>query len=86
MKMALEVKTNKRALRPTRDDVIIYDGKDWYITTKQDLFKEYEEKLDAKVKACDEKLTAITNFQTEISRQMVEYGNLIKELVQKENK
>lgn len=40
MRIALDIKNMSKLKRPTVNDVIVYDGKEWYITTKSDLLKE----------------------------------------------
>ena len=81
MKIALEVNTNKKAIKPSKNDVIIYDGKEWYVTTKEALFKEYEEKVDAKLKEVDRELQAIQDFKQEVSSQMVEMSKAVKRAI-----
>lgn len=85
MKIALEVSNKGKAIRPSTNNVIIYDGKQWYVTTKTELFKEYDEKFTTKLEECEEKLAEIKAFQKEIAAQMVEYGEIIKAIVLKES-
>ena len=40
MRVALDIKNMSKLTKPTKNDVIVYDGKEWYITTKDDLLKE----------------------------------------------
>ena len=35
MKLILEVKNNKKIINPSRDDILLYDGKEWFVTTKK---------------------------------------------------
>lgn len=85
MKLVIDVKTNKKMLAPSKDNVILYDGKQWYITTKDDIFKEYQEKVDAK-------LTEVTNqlekerkeneeFKANVSSQIVEISENVKKFI-----
>lgn len=85
MKIAIDVKTNKKAIRPSPDNIIIYDGKDWYVTTKKDLFAEYDKKFEDKLEECDVKIKEMKDYQISISKQMLEYNELIKEIITKEN-
>lgn len=84
MKLVLEVKTNKKAIRPSPDNVILYDGKEWYITTKQDLFKEYDERYKEKLAECDRKIEEMNAFKVSVAGQILELKDLIKVFVIKE--
>lgn len=83
MKIELEIKNVPKAIAPTKDNIILYDGKQWYITTKQDLFKEYDERFKAKIAACDEKIAEMNQQKADLARQMLEYGQIIRELASK---
>ena len=39
MRVALDIRNMSKLTKPTKNDVIVYDGKEWYITTKDDLLK-----------------------------------------------
>ena len=84
--IGLKIKNVSRAFKPEAGDVIIFDGKDWYITTKADLFKEYDERFASKIKECDEKIREMDRYQGEISEQLLEYGRIVKTFVEKESK
>ena len=81
MKIGLEIKNISRAIKPKKDDVIIFDGKEWYITTKKDLFKEYEDKIDAKLEQFNNMIVSNANFKKEISGQMVKLSETIKKFI-----
>jgi hypothetical protein len=81
MKIGLEIKNISRAIKPKKDDVIIFDGKEWYITTKKDLFKEYEDKIDAKLEQFNKMIASNADFKKEISGQMVEMSETIKKFI-----
>ena len=84
MKIALEVKNNSKIIRPSKNNVIIYDGKEWYVTTKEELFGEYEKRIDSKC----EKLQGLVNelkeenknFKNTISKQMVDISNIVESM------
>lgn len=40
MRIALDIKNMSKITKPSKNDVIVYDGKEYYVTTKQDLLKE----------------------------------------------
>ena len=85
VKVALNVKNGSKVFKPSAGDVIIFDGKDWYVTTKHDIFREYEEKVDAKLKEITEQMKRndedIVNFKKDISEQMISMSETIKEFV-----
>lgn len=83
MEIAFTVKNTSRALRPNKDDVLIYDGKMWYVTTKQDLFSEYDKKLAKLIQEKEQLIEENDNFKKEVARQMLEYGQLIREFITK---
>ena len=56
MKLGLEIKNSGKAIRPSKNNIILYDGKQWYVTTKDELFKEFKERMDAKEKELDNKI------------------------------
>lgn len=81
VKICLEVKNGSKIFKPKKGDVVIYDGKDWYVTTKEDIFKEYQEKVDAKLNQVEQKLIEIRQFKGEISGQMAELGSLVRDFI-----
>ena len=79
MKILLDVKNVSKALKPSPENVMLFDGKDWYVTTKQQLFKEYDEKiaeLDLMIKENKE-------FKKNVASQLLEMSELIKNLYSK---
>ena len=84
MEVAFEVKNMSRAFKPKQDDILIYDGKTWYITTRKELFKEYETHFDEKIAECNEKIREMNETKAEIAQQMLEFGEVIKQVVLKE--
>ena len=81
MEIAFTVKNTSRALRPSKDDVLIYDGKMWYVTTKQDLFSEYDKELAKLIQEKEQMRIELNDFKAEMARQMLEYGQLIREVI-----
>lgn len=81
VKVGLNVKNGSKIFKPTAGDVVIYDGKDWYVTTKDDLFREYQAKVNAVLLETTEKLDKIEAFKQEISSQMLEMSEIIKKFV-----
>lgn len=84
MKIALNIKNMRKAMRPANDDVIVYDGKEWYITTKETLFKEYQDKVDARLVAADAKIAEMEAYKGKISSQIAELAEIIRQFVKLE--
>lgn len=83
MEIAFTVKNMSRGLKPKEDDVLVFDGKIWYITTKQNLFREYDEHFAEKIEECNAKIREMNELKAELARQMLEYGQLIREVITK---
>ena len=81
MKVCLDVTTNKAILAPNRNNLILYDGKKWYITTKNDVFAEYEAKMDEKLLEIDQKLEQLEAFRVEIARQIATLSDLVRDIL-----
>lgn len=89
-KLVLEIKNPGRILKPERNDVIFYDGKDWYVTKKEEVFKELcsklrekEKELDNKIKQCNEKIAEVNKLKTDVAEQLLEFGEIVKESLPK---
>ena len=65
MRVALDIKNMSRLIKPTKNDVIIYDGKQWYVTTKDDLLKEAHDMVEE----CRRTLNEIKAENQEFKRQ-----------------
>ena len=83
MEIAFTVKNTARGLKPEKNDVLIYDGKLWYVTTKQALFREYDQHFAEKIEECNAKIREMNELKAELARQMLEYGQLIREVITK---
>ena len=81
MKLALDVSTNRKMIKPSTNDVILYNGKTWYVTTKEELFKEYDNHFASKIEECNAKIQEMNELKAELARQMLEYGQLIRDVV-----
>ena len=86
MKLILDVKNNKKIINPSRDDILLYDGKEWFVTTKEDLFKEYDEKFASKLTECEQKIAELTEFKVSMAKQILALSKLIEGIIAKENK
>lgn len=79
MKTVLDIKNVSKVLKPTQDNVVLFDGKEWYVTTKQSLFKEYDEKI-ARLEQLEEENKI---FKKDVATQLIEMSELIKKLYSK---
>ena len=86
MRIAIDVKTNKKAFHPGKEDLILYDGKQWYVTTKADVFKEYEQKMDAKIKEFEALVKEVNDYRAELSEQMIQMSETVKKFVELQQK
>ena len=84
MKIALEVKNNSKIIKPSKNNVLLYDGKQWYITTKEDIFAEYEARIDKKLRQLDNLIRALekdnADFKEDVSKDILAISNVVKEL------
>lgn len=79
MKTVLDVKNMSGVMKPNVNNVILYNGKEWYVTTKQDLFREY----DKKIKELEKLIEENAKFKKEVSSQLAEMSEIIKTLLMK---
>ena len=80
MEVVIDVKSIPKVMKPTVDDVIVYDGKKWYLTTKDSLLKEANDL----VKKANSELARIkeenANFKKEVANQLSTMSKAIKGL------
>ena len=80
MKVALTVKNSSRVLNPIENDVIIYDGNIWYVTTKDKLLEE----ANGILQSCKEELVKLkkeySDFKKEVAGQLLSMSQLIEKL------
>lgn len=78
MKIVVDVKNIGKMVKPSANNVILYDGKEWYVTTKNDLFKEFYGIL-ADIKSEVGKLKSENAaFKKDINEKMVKVANLVE--------
>lgn len=79
MRVVLDVKNMSGVVKPSKNNVMLFNGKEWYITSKTDLFKEYNEKI----KLMEEMLEDNKKFKENISSVIAEMSEIIKTLLVK---
>ena len=80
MQVVLTVKNTHKIIEPSKNSVILYDGKNWYVTTKEKLFEEWT----ALINKCQQELVKLQNenaqFKSDVSQQLLEMTSLIQKL------
>lgn len=79
MNVVLNIKNTSKVIKPTKNSVLLYDGKDWYITTKEKLFEEWTNLLSQ----CDSKLEELENQNTEFKREVGQQLKQMTDLIHK---
>lgn len=80
MEVILDIKNIPKAMNPTENDVIVFNGKTWYLTTKKSLLQDAYNLVD-KAKAELEKIKAENQeFKQKVAVQLYEMSELIKQL------
>lgn len=80
MKIALTVKNSSKVLKPTENDVIIYDGEDWYVTTKDKLLEESNHLLQNCKNELEKLKKENADFKREVASQLLQMSKLIEKL------
>jgi len=87
MNVVLDVKNGSALKKPSKDNLILFDGKKWYVTTRQEVFEEYEQKVDKKLAEIEEVKTRLeqenSDFKKKVSKDIVEMSQIIRELYSK---
>lgn len=80
MEVILDIKNIPKAMNPTENDVIVFNGKTWYLTTKESLLHEaYKLVEDTKLEL--EKIKEENQeFRQKVAIQLYEMSELIKQL------
>lgn len=81
MKVCLDVTTNKTMIAPKKNNLILFDGKKWYITTREDVFAEYEAKMDEKIEEINQKMSELEAFRAEIARQIATLSEMVRDIL-----
>ena len=84
MEVILDIKNIPKVMNPTVDNVIVFNGKQWYLTTKQTLLADAYKLID-EAKAEIETLKAENKeFKAKVANQLYEMSELIKKLYEVE--
>ena len=93
MKIVLDFSTNQKAFKPSKDDIILFDGAKWYVTSKKIIMEEYEKNFENKLKECDDKMNEcnlkiaeMEQFKKDVSKQLLDFSTILSEFINlKEN-
>ena len=80
MKVVLSVKNTSKIMKPSENSVILYDGEQWYVTTKEKLFKEWTDLLAQSTQKLQDLEEQNTQFKREVGSQLREMTELIHTL------
>lgn len=80
MNVVLNIKNTSKIIKPTKNSVILYDGKDWYVTTKEELLKECSELLKKCNSTLEEYKQENTEFKKDVGKQLKQMTDLIQKL------
>lgn len=83
MKIMLDVKNMSRAIKPSKDDIMMFDGESWYITDKKSVLGEAFELLEQSKEELESLKKENEDFKKEIAKQMLEMSEIIKEILAK---
>jgi len=71
-----------------KNDVLIYDGKDWYVITKEELFAEFEQRHADAVTRYDREYQTLRkefiSFKSEVSDEVSKLATIMKNFISKE--
>ena len=84
MNIMLDIKNASALKKPNNGHIILYDGEKWYVTTRDALFKEYQDKVDAKLAEIERKeakmLEETQEFQKKVSSDVLQLTELIENI------
>ena len=82
MRVALDIKNMSKLKNPTENDVIVYDGKQWYVTTKDEILKEANDLLLECKKTLETLRKDNQEFKRQTSKDIIEITNTTKKLLE----
>lgn len=84
MEVVLDIKNVPKVMNPTVDAVITYDGKKWYLTTKETLLTDAYKLIEKAKEELENIKKENKDFKTEVAHQMYEMSEIIKKLYEVE--
>lgn len=80
MEVILDIENVPKAMNPTQDDVIVFKGKTWYLTTKKALMKEALDLVDECQKTLKTLESENSQFKKDVAKQIYDLSELVKKL------
>jgi len=65
MKIVIDVKNGSKTQNFGKNDLIVYDGKQWYVTTVEDLYSHLEKRYNDMIAKMDQKINDIKTSYAE---------------------
>ena len=80
MEVMLDIKNVPKVMKPTENDVIVFNGKQWYITTKESLLKDAYKLIEEAKQELEKLKKENKEFKSSVSSQLVIMSDAIKKL------
>ena len=80
MEVVLDVKNVPKIMNPTKNDVIVFNGKQWYLTSKESLLEEACQLVEEAKKELENSRKENKEFREKVARQLYEMSESIKKL------
>ena len=83
MEVILDIKNVPKVIKPTVNSVIVFNGKEWYLTTKEDLLAEANNLVAEARAELSKIITENTEFKQKVGAQLYQMSELIKQLYER---
>ena len=84
MEVLLDIKNIPKTMNPTVEQVIVFDGKSWYLTTRESLLKDAYELIEKAKEELENLKRENQEFKVKVASQLYEMSELIKKLYEVE--
>lgn len=81
MEITLKLKNTSRGLMPQKDDVIVYNGSIWYVTTKEDILKETKDLLEECKTELEKTRKENSDFKKQVAQQLLDMSEVLKQIL-----
>lgn len=79
----LDIKNVPKVMKPTQNDVVVFNGKEWYITTKESLFAEAYDLIGQCKQELEKLKKENSEFKKSVAKQIVDLSGLVEKLYKK---
>ncbi len=80
MEVILDVKGVSKIMNPTQDSVIAFDGKQWYLTSKESLLEDSYKLIEEARQELEKIKAENQEFRQKVAKQLFDMSELIKKL------